>query len=738
MRFIFLFFLSVLVYSCTTTTPGLFINEITCSSSYGYIDTISKKPIDWIELYNGYKKDVNLTGYSLKYVKKTDTTTWAFPEGTIIKSKDYLLLNADELDSAFHTNFKLSSKSGFISLLNTSNNIIDEVNYDKQEVNISLGRKTDGDSIWVYFDNPTPNSSNNQSYGAAKNKRSKPPVFETTGGFYDDVVKVKIKHNKKATIFYTTNGDTPTSNSTKYSSKIKLTKTTVIKAIAVEEDKVASIPTTNTYFINVKKELPVISLSADQHSLWDTATGIYKLSLRGIERFGNIEFYNNQKQQVINQAIDIKISGNVARAHGLKAFQLIANDEYGKDNFNYKIFPEKNIDKYNTLLLRGGGHPDKYYTTFRDGMSQYLTNEYFHIDHSGYRACVVYLNGEYWGIYNIREKGNERFIADNHNIKPKDFSMLQKSWSLIRSGNKKHYVAMKKFLDKCDKSDPKNYSKVKSMMDVDNFINYTIAETYCANVDWPHWNIKYWRLNNDTAKWRWILNDLDFGTGAGKNFKFNMIEFITSPVKTRSTNPPKATKIFRDLFEFKQFREEYIQRLAVSINEIYSYERICKFVDKFAGEKRSEIPHHIKRWAYSEYESPWNMTFRIFQSVEEWETKVEKIKKFAKARPYYMKKNTIKKFNLDGEVKVTTIAENGEIVLNTIPIKKDSTDGIYFKNVPFRLSCNAKPGFEFDYWSINNKHVYDEHITYTPATTTVIKAVMKPNNEKVFTSNTSL
>lgn len=728
------------ICSCNRTAPGLYINEISCISSFGYIDTISKKPVDWIELYNGYSEDLLLTNYSLRYIKKGgDTASWTFPEGSVINAKEFLLLNADDLDSALHTNFKLSSKSGHLALLNPEKGIVDQIQYDKQEINVSFGRKTDGDSTWVYFDKPTPLTNNGNSYGAVKNKRSNPPVFETTGGFYDEPITLKLSAKKNATIYYTTNGDTPTSSSKKYSGKIKIPSTTVIKAIAVEKNEIASLPVTNTYFIGVNKDLPVISLTADQHSLWDTTTGIYELSLRGIERFGNIELFDNDKKQVINQAVDIKLSGNWARKFGLKAFQIVANKDYGKPSINYRVFPEKNVENYNAILLRGGGHPDKYYTTFRDGLSQYLTNEYLHLDHAGYRAAVLYLNGEYWGIYNIREKGNENFIADNHNISPKDFSMLQKSWSLIRSGDKKHYLAMKKFLDDCDKSIETNYDSVKAMMDVDNFINYTIAETYCANVDWPHWNIKYWRANSDTAKWRWILNDLDFGTGAGKNFKFNMIEFITSPVKTRSTNPPKATKIFRDLFEFKQFREEYIQRLAVSINEIYSHERVCKFVDKFAGEKRSEIPHHIERWKHDEYESPWNMTFRVFQTVEEWEKKVDRIKQFAKARPFYMYKNTIKKFNLDGQVNVTTIANHGEIVINTIPIKKDSTKGLYFKNIPFRLTCNPSNNYEFDYWLINNKKVFGKSIKYNPINETVIEAVLKPKTETATTnSNTSL
>jgi hypothetical protein len=717
----------LLITNCNLShnNPGLFINEISCISGHGYIDTISQKPIDWIELYNGYDKDIVLNDYQLQYIKN-DTSKWHFPKGTYIKANNYLLINADKLDSALHTNFKLSSKSGTILLLNANNTKIDEVVYETQHVNTSYGRRFDSDSNWVFFDFPSPLASNNKQLGAKKNKVSDPPKFKIPGGFYDKPIKVTFQKNKNTTIYYTTNGDAPTSNDEKYKKPIPLDFNTVVRAIAIEKNKIASLPITNTYFFNNNKTLPIISLSLDHKSLWDSVTGIYELSLRGIERFGNIEFFDNH-EQVINQTVDVKISGNFARYHGIKALQIVANKDYGNKYINYQVFPEKEVENYSALLLRGGGHPDKYHTTFRDGMSQYLTNEYFNLDHSGYRAVVVYLNASYWGIYNIREKGNENFIADNYNISTKDFSMLQNSWAKVRLGDRKHYLAMTHFLDKCDKSNPANYDSIKAMMDVDNFINYTIIETYVANVDWPHWNTKYWRMNNDTAKWRWILNDLDFGTGAGQNFKFDMIGFITSEVKTRNTNPPRATKLFRNLFEFKEFKNEYIQRLAVSINEIYSYQRMCTFVDKYAGEKRSEIPYHIEKWGYSEYESPWNMTFRIPQNIEEWELKVDKIKKFAKARPFYMYKNTVKKFNLEGTTKISTIAKGGEIVLNSIAIKKELATGIYFKNIPFRISARAFDGYQFSHWIINGAKHLNPNIVFTPKEKGTIEAVFTPN-----------
>ncbi len=241
-----------------------------------------------------------------------------------------------------------------------------------------------------------------------------------------------------AEIRYTQNGDNPTRTSILYIEPIKIDSTTVIRAISIEEGKLSSRTVTNTYFINVDKDLPVISLVADSIALWDTLSGIYQKNLRRVNRLANVEFFEDQVE-VVNQIINMGISGNIARFSGQKAIFLDANDKYGNKTLDHRFFPDKRIYSFQSMLLRAGGHPDKYASMFRDGMGQYLTKEHLHNDYIGYRPVVVYLNGKYWGIYNIREKANSNYLVDNHRLDKNQFDLLENSWGSVKNGDESHY-----------------------------------------------------------------------------------------------------------------------------------------------------------------------------------------------------------------------------------------------------------------------------------------------------------
>ena len=180
--------------------------------------------------------------------------------------------------------------------------------------------------------------------------------------------------------------------------------------------------------------------------------------------------------------------------------------------FEHRIFPEKRVYRYRSMLLRGGGHPDKYHTMFRDAMGSHLPQEYTHIDRAGYRPAVLYINGEYWGMYNIREKINASFIQNNYSLDKAHFDMLQDSWKAIKNGSRKHFLLVEQFLRTCEKT-PENYAQLGTLIDLNNFIDYNICELYSSNLDWPNWNIKYYRPREENARWKWILIDLDFGFG---------------------------------------------------------------------------------------------------------------------------------------------------------------------------------------------------------------------------------
>jgi hypothetical protein len=690
----------------------VYINEFSASNSNGVTDPLTKKTVDWIEIYNSTDYFFDISNCYLTDNLK-DTTKWAFPEGSIIDPYGYLIVYADGQDTGYHTNFKLGRSGEEIALFSRNKELLDYVEFEQQEVNVSMGREYDGSDSWVFFEHPTPALSNKRFKGFEAPVHSVEPEFSVNAGHFIEPFELSISsRQEEVEIRYTLNGDIPTKKSKKYKHPLKIDKTTVVRAIAIEKGKLPSNVMTNTYFVNVDKDMLIVSLTADSKALWDKKSGIYENSLRNIKRMGHIEVFDEQ-EQVINQTVSINISGNVARHHGQKAILVEANSKYGKETLDYRFFPNKRIYNFKSILLRAGGHPDKYNSTFIDGFGQYLTEEHLDIDHVAYRPAVLYLNGEYWGIYNIREKLTANYIVDNYSLDKSKFDLLQTAWGQIKHGDGMQYARDLKFIKECDKTDPANYEHIKTLIDVDNYIDYNICELYAANLDWPSWNIKYWRERKDNARWRWILIDLDYGFGFGAQVDSNMIAHATSPVQTRSTNPPVATALLRNLLEFPEFKQEFIQRFAASLNIIYSSERVLKILDQFKEEKIHEMPHHIDRWSDYVYNSEW-AKFRIVQSVSEWEKDIKVIEDFARKRPDFIRENLLESFDLDGMVRVRTTSSNGIVTVNTIQLKEGSFEGDYFTNIPLRLEAIPKPGQVFSHWVVDGKNNLNSSLTLIP------------------------
>jgi len=730
-RFIaFILIISVFSAGCSwllDPEPQVYINEFMASNKGVETDPMHHTAVDWIEIYNASDYVVDIGGYYLTD-NKDDTTKWKFPAETLINAKSYLLVWADGTDTLLHTNFKLSRKGEEIALFSKNKDLLDFVKYKDQQTNISFGRKWDGKDGWVYFDTPSPNFTNILQKGIKKFALAEEPVFSLEAGFYDSTILVTLSApNDNSQIRYTLNGEMPNRSSELYTKPLEITKTTVVRAINVEKKKLNSNSVTRTYFINEDKNLPVASLVVNPDALWDQTEGIYKNSIKRQDRLANFEFFEDQSE-VINQLVKMSISGNIARFHGQKAILLAASENLGNATLDHRFFPDKRIYSFQSLLLRAGGHPDKYYTMFRDGMIQSLSIDQIDIDYVGYRPIVVFLNGEYWGIYNIREKLNSNYFLDNHKLEQSHLNLLENSWAVANDGNNWHYKKTIDFVKECNKKDLHNYNYAKSLMDMDNYINYYIFQIYAANIDWPNWNIKFWKPEEERAKWKWVLVDLDYGFGAGTDADFNMIGYTSSPVKTRSTNPPNSTILFRKLLEFPYFMDEFLQRFAASINVVFAPERVLGKIKELEEERYKEMPLHLDRWKDSIYRSPWGK-FKMPQSMDEWDNKIEVMRDFARRRPDIVRRNLLEKFNLDGMVDLTTISDGGHITINTIDIGEGMQKGKYFKGLPTELEAIPNPGQKFKYWIVDGKTKYSQIISYTPRGTGNIKAFFEDANQ---------
>jgi len=693
------------------------INEVLPVNVSSVIDPYYTNYSEWIEIYNAGDKPVNLSGYYLSNSLKKPFA-WKIPPDTIIQPKGFLLFWADNNDAYNHTNFKINP-SDTISLVDPNGRIIDKLIYGVKVPDISIGRKPDGGPDWVYFETPTPGASNTtRSYPTQETAGE--PKFSLPGGFYKGTqVVILTTDTPSAEIHYTEDGSIPTRTSPVYTVPLKITSTRVIRARVFKKDSLPGPTITQTYFINEKFTLPVVSIATDPVNLWDNKIGIYVRGERGLatypywesnflqkwERPCSIEFYQPNGKLGFHLDAGVRTAGTTSLGNPVKSLSIRTRTKYGTDWINYKIFDDMPLDKFKSFILRASGD-DWASTIFRDAMIQEVIKGQMDIDIHNYRPVIVFINGSYWGIHYLVEKIDRFFLSAHHGVDPKQIDLLvylpdpekRRSPYLAMDGDEKNFLELLDFIKTHNMALKENYQYVKSKIDINEYINYQIAEIYIANADWPGGNVKLWRPRTKEGKWRWILYDTDIGFGLYFDYTSDMITYATAEDSIAWGNPPEATFLFRKLLENTEFKNEFIQRFASYLNTTFHPERVIRIINLKQAEIEPEMPRYIEKWKnhISEFR---NMKFP--STMQEWKKNVEGMRIFARERPSYIRQHIIEKFKLSGTANLTVKIINpgmGKIFINNVPITGDNFTGIYFKDIPIILNAVPNQGYRFAGW----------------------------------------
>ncbi|HZK24357.1 MAG TPA: CotH kinase family protein [Oscillospiraceae bacterium] len=597
---------------------------------------------DWIELYNAGTSPIDLAGFGLSD-QEAEPFRWKLPAVTM-EPQSYLLVFASGKDRRtpaknLHTNFKLNLSGETILLTAPSGERVDSLVTGRLESGLSAGRYPDGANGRHFFMQPSPGASNT---GTPLTGRAPEPVFSTPGGFYDDTITLTLAPSLSlagAVIRYTTNGQEPTANSPLYKSPLSLNKTTIIRAKCFANGLLASKTANNSYFIKENTPLTVISILIDPQDLWDKKQGIYVLGSNADPEFphvganfwqdwekpSHLQLYETNGKLGLSTDVGLRIGGQYSRAMPQKAFNIFARNQYGSDVLEYPFFPDKELTTQKAITLRQSGQ-DATMSKIRDCLMTSLLSETT-LDYQAYRPAIVYLNGEYWGIYNIRERINEYFLAYNHDLNPQQIDLLQGN-TIVRAGDSKHYVAMREFVADHDMSKQENYDYLQTQMDLDNFIDYWLAEIYFANTD--NANIRFWREKSDAGKWRWIVYDTDWGFF---NVNHNTLASVTNPEGT-GVGRNLYTTLLVNLLKNKDFKTKFIQRGAYHLKHTFSAERVIQRIDEMASVIEPEMPKHLKRWG---------------GSMSEWQYHIQRLKNFAEKRPALVANHFQNKFNLSSK-----------------------------------------------------------------------------------------
>ena len=597
--------------------------------------------------------------------------------------------------TSFHTNFRISSSGETLYLFDDNGSFVDSLVVPELPANISIGIPADQPAELHYFDQLTPGAINPaEGYSGIS---SADIVFSHPGGLTGPLSVTLSGVDAPATIHYTLDATPPTQASPVYTGAITINSNTVIRARVYQDDLLPSLPQTRSYILDASHNLPVLLLTANPPDLFSEETGIYAYGdsyQSGFPHFGAnfwedwerpIHFALYQEDGTLEADYDagVKIFGGWSRALDQRSLSLFARRQYGYSEFDNAFFDHRSYNSYQALVLRNSGN-DWNNAMMRDATLTGLLRG-ADIEYQAYRPTVVYINGEYWGIHNMREKINEHFLAAKWGVDPEEIDLLEAGGSVIH-GDNEDYLNLLDFIETMDLSSLDNYEFVSSQMDLDNFALYQAAQIYFDNQDWPGNNIKYGRYRG--GKWRWILFDTDFGFGTWNDFNYfnNTLEFALEPNGPGWPNPPWATFLLRELTQTTPFRNLFVNRFADELNSRFLPERVNEHIDSLAIRIEDEIPAHFDRWG---------------ESSGNWEDRINGMKNFANQRQPYIKQHIRDEFGLPAyhqlNIGITDLAE-GSVQVNSLRIEVNNWQGDYFQDVPITVTAHAKLGYAFSHW----------------------------------------
>lgn len=762
----------LIVYNTTTAAgnPGsvatpaapanpLYINEAV-SSNQSTQDEDGDTP-DWIELFNAGAEAVALAGWGLSD-DYDNPFKWVFGNVTI-QPGQFLLVwasskNRPEGDH-LHTSYNISAGGEEIILTRPDGTRIDELPPKAYPPDVSVGRQPDGTGPWKFFEGPTPGAPNT---GTGYETILPAPVFSVPGGFYTTNVTLELSTTEPgAVIRYTLDGSEPTASSPRYTNAL------VLKSKAGTPNNLSEIPTnyqptgpdyyegweapadevfkfntvraraflagamnspaiTHSYLIDAagsnRYTLPIVSIATDADNLFDNTIGIYVpgdfqnyyQSGDEWERPGTIEFYEPGGALAFRGGIGIRLHGQTTRSRPRKALRIYARDPSA---FEYQIFPDKPLAAFDTFILRNGGN-DWGNGVIRDLYHQSLAANAV-CDRQHGRPVLVFLNGEYWGIHDLRERYDDGYMEYNYGLGEQEFVQVEINRAsatpdipIYDRGNialAGDYRDLWNYFKNSGVASASNYEAVKGRMDVDSFIDLFQAHIFVGNTDWPGNNIRAWRsvatnraagapFGHD-ARWRYMLYDTDFGSGAEFVYvpgreefaQHDTLAYAASPTQTATANHPDATLMFRRFLQNSDFRRSFVIRFSDQLNTAYSRAHVTNRWAQWLAMVNPEMAEHVARWR---------------QPVD-WNYERNRIRSYGEQRTAAVWGHLQNYFGLGARQDLTIDANpaQGLVRVNTIDLDAGTTGftgypwtGSYFTNYPATLTAQARPGFGFVEW----------------------------------------
>lgn len=701
-------------FSCQPIFAQVVVNEYSCSNLDQFPDNYDKYE-DWIELYNTSDAPLSMAGYYLS--DDTDEPKkWAFPITTTIPANGFLLVWAsgrnEAIGGALHASFKLTQSKNnpdHIVLTDSGGTELADIQVSKTKLGHSMGRFTDGGAEWRIITTPTPGATNTGVTSAIA-YAARPSVSQDGGFFQDSIYIILSSAETNASIRYTTDGSEPTPASEAYSGPININHTTVLKAASFSNNNLisSSFVQFNTYFINDTHNLPVISIGSNDVEI--LANGEQSLRPKG-----SIEYFDIDGDRKTRAYGEMNSHGQDSWVNNQRSLDWVTRDEMGYNNaLKKKIFSHSDRDSYQRIILRAAGD-DNYPDASGTSGSAHIRDAYVHnladrgkmnVDVRRGEKAIVYLNGKYWGVYDLRELPDDHDYTDYYYQQGKFDLHYILTWgsTWAEYGGDEALNDWNTFYDSVyntNLSNPANYQALTDQLDVSSLTDYIITNAFTVCSDWLNYNTGWWRgLNPEGGhqKWGYILwdNDATFG---------HYINYTGIPNTTPQAEPcdvetltqpwPDVNGHMRLLNKMRlnpEFNQYYVTRQADLMNTVFSCENMLNYLDTIVNIIGPEMPRHIQRWG---------------GSMQEWNQNVDKLRDFITARCNELPDGIANCYDLTGPYPTVLKVEPpgaGTLKANTLQYDQFPASTQFFGGIPLKLIAqpNTTGGYVFDHWEAPN------------------------------------
>lgn len=615
-------------------------------------------------------------------------TTYRVPTEGLIAGDNVIAVEIHQVsDSSSDISFDLSLTADS----HTSRATIDSISYTQQITDVSYGRDTTDPNIWVQFAESSAGSANGGMIVSDLRTESDKTSISPDAGFYSSDQTVTLS-SRGGDIYYTLDGSSPSTASTLYTAPFLITATTIVRAKTFESGKVPGPIATSSYIYGETfNGLPIVSAVADPETLFGETIGIYENMHEPItsgmnevykrkDAPGHIQYFPEDGSDGFAVNGGFRIGGeNNWGSHEQKALNFSLRGKYGDDAIKYNLFPGSNIPTHTAVALREGGD-DWDDAMLRDPMWNTIAKGFINAETNASTPCVVFLNGEYWGVYNIRSRWDKQWIFEHHGVDSGDYTHLgyghftSSSTTLgAHEGTVDEWIELLDFIDNNDINDANNWAFVESRVDLDSFIDFVVCESYANNTSWAH-NREFWKPNTPGGKWRWFLPDMDrtFKLADINDNEFDSI-LRNDALLDRIENQPT-------------FQARLAQRFAAHVASTFDPTRIAGIVDTLGAVITPELTRHKAKWSGSI--DPAEQAIDL-QEIKDYATQRE--------TPIYAEIAT--ELGIDPAVDLTlAITGMGSFTIEGIPVEPGTHP--FFPNLDVSLVAIPAPGFVFDSWTV--------------------------------------